>query len=218
MVKIPEKYFSYFKKVGTVKVYRKRQIIYLQNDSADALYLILSGRVRVFNTTVTGKETTLEIVEKGRIFGESSFLGEYRRPTTVEAVNTVTLVSCSIENLIPILKESEELMMLMFQHLSQTCDYLANKVYRLTNYNRYQRIANFLLEETACSNPDKDITEDGIPYTHEEIAGLLGLSRVTVSKVLASFMEKGMIKNGYRKILILDRKALQKECERKEKK
>lgn len=208
MIKIPDQYFEYFQKAGTVKKYRKRQIIYLQNDSADFLYLILDGRVRVFNTSVSGRETTLEIVERGRIFGESSFISEYRRPTTVEAVTEVTLVSCSIKNLIPLLKESEELMMLMFQHLSQTCDYLANKVYRLTNYNRYQKVASFLLEETRYSNPDKDITENAVPYTHEEIAGLLGLSRVTVSKVLAFFMEKKMIRNEYRRICILDREGL----------
>lgn len=213
MIKIPEQYFVYFKKAGTVKRYQKKEIIYFQNDSADSLYLILKGRVRIFNSSASGKETTLEIVEKGRIFGESSFLRGQTRPTTVEAVNSVELVSCSIRKLLPFLQESDELLILMFQHLSQTCDYLSRQIYRLTNYDRYQRTASFLLEQTRQSNPDKNISSNAIPYTHEEIGGMLGLNRVTVSKVLAVFAKRGLIRNAYRRIVILDREGM-KEIEK----
>ena len=209
MIEIPERYFIYFIKNGSVKTCRKGEIIYFQNDSADSLYLILKGKVRVFHISASGKEITLEILEKGRIFGESSFLGEHKRPTTVEAVNTVELVSCNIKNLVPVLRKSEELMVLMFQHLSQTCNYLSNQIYRLTNYDRYQKIASFLLEETFDSRADKRTEEYVVPYTHEEIASLLGMNRVTVSKVLASFAEQGVIRSEYGRTIILDKKKLE---------
>lgn len=214
MTRIPEKYFQIFCQIGTQKSYAKDEIIYLQNDSADFLYLVLSGRVRVYTLSSAGRETTLEIIEKGRIFGESSFLSEHVRPTTVAAINPVRLVLCSIQKLIPELSRCPELMTLLFQHLSETCNHLSRQIYRLTNYDRYQKISSFLLEETHIPNEDKGIQENILPYTHAEIAETLGMNRVTVSKVLSQFTEQGFIQNSYGKIMILDRKKL-KEVEKK---
>lgn len=212
MIRIPEKYFDIFCKIGVQKSYQKGEIIYLQNDSADYLYLILSGRVRVYTLSASGRETTLEIIEKGRIFGESSFLNEHVRPTTVSAVNQVLLVSCSIQKLVPLLSESPELMTLLFQHLSETCNHLSRKIYRLTNYDCYQRVSSFLLEETSFPNKDKGIAENVLPYTHKEIAETLGMNRVTVSRVLSHLASQNLIQNNYGKIKILDREKL-KEAE-----
>lgn len=210
MVRIPEKYFDILCKIGVQKSYCKGEIIYLQNDSADFLYLILSGRVRVYTLSSSGRETTLEIIEKGRIFGESSFLSEHVRPTTVSAVNEVILISCSVQKLIPVLSESPELMTLLFQHLSETCNHLSRQIYRLTNYDCYQRISSFLLEETSFPNREKGIIENVLPYTHKEIAETLGMNRVTVSRVLSHFAAQNFIQNSYGKIIILDREKLSK--------
>ncbi|XCP83528.1 Crp/Fnr family transcriptional regulator [Roseburia hominis] len=210
MTKIPEKFFDLFCSIGIQKSYCKDEIIYFQNDSADFLYLVLSGRVRVYTLASSGKETTLEIIEKGRIFGESSFLSEHIRPTTVAAVNQVLLVSCSIQDLIPVLSNSTELMTLIFQHLSETCNHLSRQIHRLTNYDRYQKISSFLLEETLIPNQDKGIEQNMLPYTHEEIAETLGMNRVTVSKVLSHFAKQNLIQSKYGKIVILDRESLKK--------
>lgn len=209
MTRIPDKFFASFQQIGTKKTFKKEELIYLQNDSADFLYLIVEGRVRVYTISSSGRETTLEILEKGRIFGESSFLSGRVRPTTVAAVNNVTLILCHVQNLIPLLSSSPELMTLLFQHLSETCNHLCRQIYRLTNFNRYQQIADFLLEETSAANIDKNITENTLPYTHEEIGGILGLNRVTVSRVLSQFARQGLIQSDYGKITVLDRNGLE---------
>ena len=43
----------------------------MQEDSSNNLYLILKGRVRVYLISKDGQEITLDIIDKGRIFGES---------------------------------------------------------------------------------------------------------------------------------------------------
>ena len=72
-MKINDELFDYFKQAGTIKHYQKNDIIYMQEDDSTNLYLILKGRVRVFNINPMGEEVTFEFLEKGRIFGESSF-------------------------------------------------------------------------------------------------------------------------------------------------
>ena len=73
-MKIKENLFHYFEQAGTKVIYHPHDIIYMQEDDANSLYLILRGRVRVYVMTSSGEEVTLEIIDRGRIFGESSFI------------------------------------------------------------------------------------------------------------------------------------------------
>lgn len=72
-IKIPEKFYDCFEHAGRSITYAPGETVYLQGDSADCLYLVKRGRVRAFYVTRTGKELTYEIIEKGKIIGESSF-------------------------------------------------------------------------------------------------------------------------------------------------
>ncbi|MCD7717608.1 MAG: helix-turn-helix domain-containing protein [Lachnospiraceae bacterium] len=65
-----------------------------------------------------------------------------------------------------------------------------------------------MLEETETDNPDKNITEQCLPYSHEEIAMCLGMARPTVSQVLKVFERNGWVRCAYRKVYVLDRDAL----------
>ncbi|MMZ53992.1 Global nitrogen regulator [compost metagenome] len=207
-IKVPESLYTYFEQAGNDVRIQAGEHIYMQGEQANRLYLIKKGRVRVYYISADGEELTLEIVEKGRIFGESSFLYQSTRQTTVDAVNGVELVSCTLEDLYPYLSQSKELTLILFQLLSNTCWHLSHQLKRSTFYDRYEKVASFLLDETAYPNKDKAISENCIPYSHEELAVCLGLNRVTVTKVLNDFKQKGWINLQYKKVIILNREAL----------
>lgn len=207
-IKVPESLYSYFEQAGSSISIHSGEHIYMQGDHANRLYLITKGRVRVYYLSKEGEELTLEIVEKGRIFGESSFLYQATSQTTVDAVNEVELVSCTLENLYPFLSQSKDLTVILFQLLSNTCSHLSHQLKRSTFYNRYEKVASFLLDETAYPNKDKGISEKCIPYSHEELAVCLGLNRVTVTRVLNDFKQKGWIDLQYKKVIISNRAAL----------
>lgn len=207
-MRIRDEQFDMFEAVGQLLHYRAGELIYMQQDSADILYLIRKGRVRVYLSTESGEEVTLEIVEKGRIFGESSFVQDACRPTTVSAVTDAELVACRLSELGPALCGSWELTSALLQMMSDTCDYLSRLVKRAYLYDRRERLAAFLLEQTAVDNPDKGIVDGALPYTHEDLALVVGLSRVTVTRVLGEFQRQGWVECGYRKIRVQDREGL----------
>lgn len=215
-MKISEELFHYFRKAGTQVNYHPQDIIYMQEDNANSLYLITKGRVRVFLLTSTGEELTLEVLEKGRIFGESSFFQNSLRPTTVCAVTDVELISCHLDDLYPYLCESKELTVSLLQMMSQTCDYITSLLKKSYTYNRYEKVASFLLEQVKEENNDKGIICNTIPYSHEEVASIIGLSRVTTTKVLNEFEKKNFIHSHYRKITVLNKEALKKILKKNE--
>lgn len=208
-MKIKEELFHYFENAGQKLTYHPQDIIYMQEDDANSLYLITKGRVRVYILTSLGEELTFEVLEKGRIFGESSFLQNSSRPTTVTAITDVELIACKLDDLYPYLSESKELTVSLLQLMSQTCDYISSLLKKAYTYDRYEKVASFLLEQTMTDNPDKGIINHTIPYSHEEVATVVGLSRVTTTKVLNEFAKKGYIINEYRHIKVINKEALE---------
>lgn len=205
---IKEELFKYFFKAGQIVKYQPSDIIYMQEDDASTIYLVIKGRVRVYQMTSKGEEITLEVLGRGRLFGESSILQDYLRPTTVAAVNEVELINCHFDDLYPYLMESKELTVSLLQTLTQTCDYVTGLLKSYYSYNRYEKIAFFLIEQLQHDHTN-GIINNTIPYSHQEIAESVGLVRVTVTKVLREFAKKGYIENKYRKIKVLNKEALE---------
>lgn len=201
-MKIKKEFFPYFEKAGRKQIYYPSDLIYMQEDEADLIYLIIKGKVKVFVMNSNGKEVTMDILQEGQIFGESAFITDAKRPTTIEALTHVELLACYPTQLYPYFQQSQEFMVAIFQSLSQTCDYLTNMIKRSYTYNRYEKIIAFLLGRM-------DLHQSSIiNYTHEEIASILGLSRVTVTKVLNEFVKEGLIEIRYKSLIIKDKKKL----------
>lgn len=208
ILKIKQELFHYFEKIGIKKIYHPHEIIYMQEDDANFLYLIIKGRVRVYDISTNGKEITFDILDQGRIFGESSFFKNAYRPTTVSAVNFVELICCQLEDLYPYLHESQELTISLLQIMNETCNHVTKLLKWAQTYNRYEKIAAFLLDLTTQDHIYKDIVGGVIPYTHQDIAASTGLARVTVTKVLNEFSKNNYIQLKYGKIKVIDREGL----------
>ena len=192
-MKINEELFDYFKQVGTIKHYQKNEIIYMQDDCADELCLVLKGRVRVYHIKKNGDEINYDVLDKGRIFGESSLYENAYRPTTVSAINDVEIITCHLQDLYP--------------YLSSSLD-LTISLLKMLNDNRYEKVAAFLYDLSKDNNKEKNLLFGRIPYTHQEIADSLAISRVTVTKVLNQFKEEGLIDIQYGHIQVLERQKL----------
>ena len=129
--KITEELYPYFEKVSEIKHYQPGQYIYFEGDLSNQFYVIKKGRVRVYFMSLDGEEMIVDIVEKGRIFGESSFLSYTTRPTNVEAINEVELYALQIENLIPYFNQNMTLMEILFKLLIRNLNHVSNPLHHL---------------------------------------------------------------------------------------
>lgn len=201
-VRIPEKYFPTFFAVGQAQRLPAGATVFMQGDPASNIYLIAKGRVRAFATSPSGRETTLEVLERGRLFGDSSFLSGTYRSVSIQTVTDSEIVAAATDKLFSVCQSSDELTKFIFQHMADTCNYLTHQITRLVHYNSVQRVADFLLCESERRKSSL------LPYTHEEIANSVSLNRVTVSRILSDFKAHGWIESRYGSISIADRAQL----------
>ena len=92
--------------------------------------------------------------------------------------------------------------MAMLKYLARTVRLLSGHVDQMAFHSARYRVAQYLL-----SSPG-----DTLLCNQEEIASTASISRVTANRILNEFARQGLIQSSYRKINILDRKALHAVC------
>ncbi|MBQ5782528.1 MAG: Crp/Fnr family transcriptional regulator [Oscillospiraceae bacterium] len=203
-VVIPSQLVEIMSAKGRKKLYPAKTKIFAQGDVASDFYIVAKGRVRVYTTSADGQERTIEILEAGRIFGDSSFVVNSRRIVTIETVIASEIICIGTQQLISLCATSPQLMELIFVHMAQTCNYLTHQIVQGSHYDSVQKVADFLLTESASRNTDT------LPYTHQDIAESVSLNRVTVSRVVSKLRQQGMVEIQYGHIKIADRTKLEK--------
>ena len=89
--RLPDVVLDALVRKGQVKTYAKGALIYRRGDPGDSLMVVISGRVKLANTNVGGKEVALDFLGVGDILGETSALDGKER-----AVDAVALEGSDI--------------------------------------------------------------------------------------------------------------------------
>lgn len=184
----------------SARSYSPGQIIYLQGAYPDQFYYLLSGTVRSFISSPSGEERVLTIHRPGDLMGEASFFDECPRVTSAMAQEECRVVAVDRSRLNGIFAQHPELAMPMLRYLARTVRMLSDHV-EASSLPAGQRVARYLL--TMPGEPGVQLS-----CTHEGIGQAVGLSRVTVSRVLGELAAQGLVELGYRSIVLLQREAL----------
>lgn len=182
-----------------IKVYLPGNLIYLQDTTAEQFYYISSGTVKCFISSGDGDERTLALHRAGALIGEAAFFDKQPRISSAVAVTKCELVCIDRGRLATVFAGHPDLAVSMLEYLARTVRLLSAHVDGAF-LSADRRIARHLLSLPA--------EESVVACTHEEIGFSVGVSRVTVSRVLGEFERQGWVKTGYRVVLLLDRAAL----------
>ena len=196
-------------KNGYLKEYRRGEIIFFENDSEKKLYLLVDGQVKLSMLSSEGREKVMTILQGGDIFGEISLFDHDPHPLTAEVLEKARLMILDWNDLEEIIMEQPRLALKIIEALSKKTRLLTSQVRDLVFHDAKGRLANLLIR---FANDFGQDVEEGtmieIILTHQEIANLLGVSRVTVTKTLNKLIDEGIIKIKERKIYILDDEKL----------
>ena len=181
--------------------YRIGQLIYLQGTRPECFYYLISGSVRSFISSSAGEERVLTIHRAGDLMGEASFFDGCPRVTSAMALEDCLILTIDRPQLDAAFQRHPELALPMLHHLARTVRMLSDHV-ESSSLPAQQRVARWLLAQP--------LGEGGaLKATHEGIGQAVGLSRVTVSRVLGELSCLGLTALGYRSVAVLDRAGLE---------
>lgn len=182
-------------------VYQKGSAVYWQGDTAERLYYLKKGSVKIYMTSENGAEKTLRIQSDGGVFGEAAFFDLQPRVSSAKVLEKSEIVAISREILSAHIQKHPEFAFSLMQALSERVRLLTAQVDSMAFLQADKRIARFLVEAVQDRPPH-------ICCTDEELGARVGASRVTVNRILRRFARLGWVETRYREIFILRLDAL----------
>jgi CRP/FNR family cyclic AMP-dependent transcriptional regulator len=188
--------------------------LFSEGDQGDALYLVLTGKVKISRTSSDGRENLIVVMGPGDMLGELSLFDPGPRTATATAVVDTSLASLDHADLSAWLLEQPEGAALLLRVLARRLRLSNEAISDLVFTDVPGRVAKALLDlASRFGRP----TDDGATFlqhglTQEELAQLVGASRETVNKALADFATRGWIRLDGRAVLIFDRARLEQRA------
>lgn len=196
-------------KIGHYTVFGPSESIYFQNEESEILYYLKSGRIKAYILQENGLEKILSIHEPGSFFGETSTMDHMPRPCSTTAMVNSEVVALKLSDLEQLMHLDSEMYMYILRSLAQKVRLLSYQVQDMAFLEADKRVAHLLLR---LANDFGTVTPNGIKlsinFTDQDLAGLVGTCRVTVTRILNEFKKQGLIHKGYRNITITNQVEL----------
>ena len=176
----------------SITTYRKGQTVFSQGDSADAVFYIQKGKVKVCVYSQQGKEAVVAILGDDQFFGEACLAGQAQRIATVKTMTESVIMRLDKKAILRLIRDEPSFSEVFIAHLlSRTIHVEADLVDQLFNSSE-KRLARLLLQLANFgreSKPQPIIAK----ISQETLAEVVGTTRSRVSYFMNKFRRLGLI-------------------------
>ncbi len=190
------------------------QTIFMQGDTGDCMYLLLDGTIKVVSETPSGREVTLTLLGPGSFFGDMALLDGEPRSASTYAVEPCQAMALLRSDFFAFLDHTPGAARNLLGFLSQRLRQANARIQDLALLTARQRLAAVL-----CDLAQRQGTEvEGgflLPksVSHRVLAGLLGTTRETITRMAAEFRSEGALEQVGRQLKVTDLLYLQQVVE-----
>jgi len=196
------------------KMFKKGEYVYLPNESADKIFFISDGRVKIGSYSEAGKEITKAILNTGEVFGELSLIGESIRRDFAYAMEDTTACILSVGDMKSLMRDHSGLSVFLMKIMGSRMLEMEQRLESLVFKDSRTRIVEFL--KNLARKKGQRVGYEMVVrkfMTHQEIANLTATSRQTVTTVLNELRNKNILTFNRKRLLIRDMDLLAKEVE-----
>lgn len=177
----------------------RNALVFAEGDRADALYVIVSGEVKVFVSGSEGREITLITLGTGQYFGELALVDGQHRSASVRALEACEFAVMARDDLLDFLDQHPERYKVLFVQFAKRIRHLTNLTRSLALLDVYGRVVNTLNDMARQYDGSRVV---GKRVTHQEIANRVGASREMVSRIMKDLTAGGYIGKESGKLVI----------------
>jgi CRP/FNR family cyclic AMP-dependent transcriptional regulator len=182
--------------------YPAGQIVLLEGAASSVLYVVQSGRIKLFKTSAKGREQVLRLLRPGEMFNEVAVFDEGPNPASAQAIEQTRLFLLRRRDLLRFMAERPGIALGVTRHFAFRLREALDLVEDLAFRDVSSRLARILLdsENGAAVRPAW--------FTHELLAAMAGSRREVVGRALKTLKQDGIIKLERGRIHVQDRAAL----------
>lgn len=167
---------------SVIRSYPKNTVIINENDHADSLYIIESGRVKVYCSDKNGKEFIMNTLVAEDYFGELALLDDDKRSASVRTMEKSGFCIIYKDDFNKVLDEHPNIAKTLIRNLTRRVRKLTQDVKALALQDVYGRVTTVLTKLAEPRDDDTAVIPDKL--TQQDIADRVGASREMVARIL----------------------------------
>ncbi len=176
----------------TVRNYRDNEVVFSQGDTADALFYIQSGTVKLTVVSPRRKKAIIAFLQRGSFFGEGCLGGQSLRICTARSIGQSNITRLRKENTVRTLKRDPQFAAMFVEYLlSRIIRIEEDLVDQFFNFSE-KRLARVLLLFGQITKESKP--ENPLKVSQATLAEMVGTTRARVSKFMNGFKKKGFVR------------------------
>lgn len=181
--------------IGEKVRYDAGQFLFAQGEIDRRFYILLSGKVHVFNVSDDGHESMFNIMGPGSVIGEAAALTALPRYSAARVIEPSELLQLNVAHMEEYIAQNPRFAMSLLYVLSLKQRLAVDRLHQAVYEAPDQRILRFL-EQMVQTHSDQVSTRSqhiSVHMTHEQIGNMTNLSRVTVTRTLQKLKRAGRI-------------------------
>lgn len=179
------------------------------DEDDEKLYIVKRGRVRLYRLTPDGKQLTLDILDKGRIVGRMSWLGQELAGVYAEAVEDALICSFTPGELTRLIDRYPAIGVNIIRYLSERLAASEREREIMAFRSVEQRLAARLIElADRFGIAGDDGVEIDARLTQQELADMIGTSRETLATTVSSMRGRGILDMKQQRVMVRSMEAL----------
>jgi CRP/FNR family cyclic AMP-dependent transcriptional regulator len=193
-----------------IRSYPQGEVLFSEGEPCSGLYIIITGRVRIFKTSAGGREQVLSIEGAGGSIAELPVFDGGPYPASASAVEKTELLFISRSDLRAICLENPAVSLKLLQVVGSRLRRLVGIIEELSFTTVRHRLISLLLREARAHGRATDRgVAFSLPGSHQELASQIGTVRELVSRNLTRLQAQSFIEIDGREIVILDQPGLE---------
>ena len=189
--------------------YRKGTVVFVQGEQGNRCYVIVSGTVKISAFHPDGREAVLAVLGPGDIFGELAMFDEAPRSADASVLEEAELLSIDKDTVTRTATDHPELALALLQVLSHRMRVTNEARQDIAFFDVTGRVARRLADLAETHGmPHDEGTLIGIPVSQESLANMVGATRESVNKALATLTRRRLVARAGRRYIVSDVEAL----------
>jgi CRP/FNR family transcriptional regulator len=193
-----DKFIKTLRQRGREKIFHENEEIFAEGETANALPIVLTGKVKMVRFLTPGKEVIISVFGEGEMFAVPPVFDGAPYPATTIAIEESRLLLISRQDFLQLLKESTDF---SFAVIGWMCEMLREKTATIQNLATASpefRVGNVLLRLAE----KEDSGSSKISLRRQDIAEMAGLTTETTIRVIRKLAEKNLVVINRGKIIL----------------
>jgi CRP/FNR family transcriptional regulator, cyclic AMP receptor protein len=190
------------------------EVFYTPMDLSETLFVLQSGRVRIYRSLPEGRELTLAVLESGTVFGEMALTGQRLRASYAQAMEESEISAMCRADVERLVLDKPAVGLQLVHLLSERLAAYETRMEGLGLKEVPARLAGLVLELVEAQGV-RDSAGYKIPtrYTHQQLGTMIGANREAVTRAFARLRETGTVEVKRRYVHVEDLEALKRAAE-----